>query len=321
MGSEVLARRRRKKKKRQSEFDALVSLPWPVGIVTGVVLFVAIRYGVGAGILLTGNTYLVPMAESLSNGALAPLAWLALGMCWLASLFSAVTDKRESKPRRTKKRGSMRRAPSVEPLPAQTPAPVSPHVHDQPPCEAPSPEDTNRPAPVTAENIANLSWLQFEHLIAASYRRKGFSAELTAEGADEGIDIVLRERDNVLLVQCKHWNSYQVGVNVARELFGVMHAKGARKAILATSGRLTAEAERFCKENAIYWLDAKRLPAFIDPDAMPSQSDIAADRDSRCPLCGAAMVPRTARQSGRKFWGCVRYPTCRGKRFAGTRHG
>ncbi len=319
---------RRRRKKQQSGFGALASLPWPVGIVLGVVLFVLIRYGVGAALLFTDNMYLVPMSEPLRNGALAPVAWLALGICWLASLFSAVTRQREPRRRRPKKRASMRRSPSVEPLPAQTPVPASPSLDPQPSAyaqpssfEEPSREDTSRPAPVTAENIANLSWLQFEHLIAASYRRKGFSAELTAEGADEGIDIVLRERDNVLLVQCKHWNSYQVGVSVARELFGVMHAKGARKAVLATSGRLTAEAERFCKENAIYWLDAKRLPTFIDPDAMPPQAEIAADRDSRCPLCGATMVRRTARQSGRKFWGCVRYPTCRGKRFAGAPHG
>lgn len=319
---------RRRRKRRQSGFDALASLPWPVGIVAGVVLFVLIRYGLGAAILSTDNMYLAPMAEPLSNGALAPIAWLALGICWLAALFSAVTKKREPRARRPKKRGSIRRAPSIEPLPAQTAAPGSPNldpqpsVHDQSPASEPfSADQTNRSAPVTAENIANLSWLQFEHLIAASYRRKGFSAELTAEGADGGIDIVLRERDNVLLVQCKHWNSYQVGVNVARELFGVMHAKGARKAILATSGRLTAEAERFCKENAIYWLDAKRLPTFIDPRAMPPQAEIAADRDSRCPLCGATMVRRTARQSGHKFWGCVRYPACRGKRFSGASHG
>ena len=78
--------------------------------------------------------------------------------------------------------------------------------------------------------------------------------------------------------------------SVARELFGVMHAKGARKAVLATSGRLTAEAQRFCRDNAIYWLDADRLPGFIDPQAMPPQAEIAADRGSRCPLCSAVGV-------------------------------
>ena len=31
-----------------------------------------------------------------------------------------------------------------------------------------------------------------------------------------------------------------------------------------------------------------------------------------CPECGAPMVPRTAKDS--KFWGCARYPKCRGSR-------
>jgi len=274
---------------------------------------------------MSGNAYLVPMTESLREGALAPLAWLLLGLCWLASVISFF--KRERKPR-VAKTSPIRCDPSVDPLAQPTRDPVSPGIAQWRSVDAATPTDPaqpssnpNVPALVTAENIANLSWLQFEHLIAASYRRKGFHAELTPEGADGGVDIVLRERENVLLVQCKHWNSYQVGVNIARELFGVMHAQGARKAVLATSGRLTAEAERFCRDNAIYWLDADRLPGFIDPDAMPPQREIAADRASRCPLCGDTMVRRTGRKSGRRFWGCVRYPICRGKRFTEAVHG
>jgi hypothetical protein len=36
-----------------------------------------------------------------------------------------------------------------------------------------------------------------------------------------------------------------------------------------------------------------------------------------CPQCGAGMVRRTAKRSrrrGTKFWGCSRYPSCRGTR-------
>lgn len=35
----------------------------------------------------------------------------------------------------------------------------------------------------------------------------------------------------------------------------------------------------------------------------------------RCPKCGSKMTLRTARQgkySGRQFWGCLRYPNCKG---------
>lgn len=40
-----------------------------------------------------------------------------------------------------------------------------------------------------------------------------------------------------------------------------------------------------------------------------------------CPLCSSSMVLRTARRgrnSGSKFWGCSRYPACRGTRAAGA---
>ncbi|WP_158583444.1 restriction endonuclease [Salinisphaera sp. Q1T1-3] len=167
---------------------------------------------------------------------------------------------------------------------------------------------------MTNHNIANLSWQQFEQLVAASFRRKGFVATLTADGADEGVDIVLTERDNVLLVQCKHWAARPVGVNIVRELFGVMHAKTARKAILATSGLLTPDAHRFCRENSIHCIDAEALPSFIDPAAMPPQHEIVGNRSDLCPLCGAAMVTRTASRSGRRLRGCSRFPACKGTR-------
>ena len=34
----------------------------------------------------------------------------------------------------------------------------------------------------------------------------------------------------------------------------------------------------------------------------------------KCPDCGGPMVPRTAKADGRKFWGCVQFPRCRGTR-------
>jgi Zn-finger domain associated with topoisomerase type I len=35
---------------------------------------------------------------------------------------------------------------------------------------------------------------------------------------------------------------------------------------------------------------------------------------TKCPRCNAHMVERTNRQNGEKFWGCSRYPKCRGTR-------
>lgn len=43
----------------------------------------------------------------------------------------------------------------------------------------------------------------------------------------------------------------------------------------------------------------------------PVSTDAAAPA---CPSCGAPMVLRTSRKDGRKFWGCPKYPQCRGTR-------
>ena len=312
---------RRRHGRQESVLELIAGAPWPVGVILGVLGFVLVRYGIGWAASQSENPYLVALTAGFRDGSLAPLAWVCLGVCWFAACISIVLGRisqRQERPARRKT--TPRRAPQWE-----MDTPPSAGVRAGPPSHGPAAgsavsAEGPSPAPVTRRNIADLSWLQFEHLIAASFRAKGFSAELTCEGADEGIDIVLRERDNVLIVQCKHWLCQRVDVATVRELYGVMHAKNARKAILATSHRLTAEAQRFCQTNAIYCIDADNLMAFIDPAAMPAQADINAERQSRCPLCGAGMVRRVAHKSKQPFFGCSRYPTCRGKRFAHACH-
>jgi len=49
-------------------------------------------------------------------------------------------------------------------------------------------------------------------------------------------------------------------------------------------------------------------------DESENKIDESANLD--CPDCGGAMLPRTNRQNGQKFWGCKKYPQCKGTRDA-----
>lgn len=51
----------------------MTSLPWPVGLVAGVIAFVAIRYGIGWAALASGHAYLVPMSEGGVTAHYRPL--------------------------------------------------------------------------------------------------------------------------------------------------------------------------------------------------------------------------------------------------------
>jgi restriction system protein len=179
-------------------------------------------------------------------------------------------------------------------------------------------------------SIRKLSWQDFEHLVAEAYRRKGYRAQtLGSPSGDGGVDIELTGTDGaIVLVQCKHWRAYKVGVSKVRELLGGVVSRGATRGILVTSGRFTREALLFGEQNRkIEMVDGAQLTQLIDsvrhgPAATGSTNGSTGQGTADappCPICGATMLLRTARrglQAGKRFWGCPRYPACRGIRPA-----
>jgi len=170
-------------------------------------------------------------------------------------------------------------------------------------------------------SIRLLDWRQFETLLAEHYRRRKFRVrENLRGGADGGADLWLDNDDGLYLVQCKQWRSQKVGVQVVRELYGVMAGEGAPGGAVITSGLFTADAEAFARGKPIDLVDGARLETMIGKvqrsggahhTQPPDRSD---DRVPECPNCGAPLVLRTAkkgRNAGSQFYGCSTFPACR----------
>lgn len=160
-------------------------------------------------------------------------------------------------------------------------------------------------------SIRALSWRQFELLCGELYRRQGFSVvENGLGGADGGVDLILGRRGETWLVQCKHWSRSAVGVREIRELYGVLAAEGADCGVLVTSGGFTADALDFAAGKPLELIDGRELAERVREVRRPAGAAPA------CPQCGGRMVSRVAKQGGRagqRFWGCARYPACRGR--------
>ena len=205
----------------------------------------------------------------------------------------------------------------------------------------------NLSANPTADTLDGMDWQTFERLVGEIFRRQGFQVvETGGGGPDGGVDLVLRREGETHLVQCKQWRAYRVGVNVVRELYGVMAARGAASGYVVTSGRFTEEARAFAEGRHIRLLDGPRLlglirqvrpaagpsvstpvsprparsvaqaaaPAATPPSAAPTAPD-ASTAPPACPACGQTMVRRVAKRganAGQAFWGCTGYPGCRG---------
>lgn len=189
----------------------------------------------------------------------------------------------------------------------------------------------------TAAVLDGMSWQQFEKLVGEGFRLQGYRvAETGGGGADGGVDLVLTKGSEKSLVQCKQWRAFKVGVDVVRELYGVMAAHGATGGFVVTSGRFTDDAAAFAKGRNIQLWDGAQLhalirraeagvaspPAPVEP-ALEPQHRPAVPAQHRtgevpsCPVCAKPMVQRTAKRgasAGSAFWGCSGYPACRGTR-------
>lgn len=191
---------------------------------------------------------------------------------------------------------------------------------------------TSNPA---SDALEGMSWREFETLVGEGFRRNGFRVmETGGGGPDGGVDLVLRKPgkngDEKYLVQCKQWRAYKVGVDVVRELYGVMAASGAAGGFVVTSGRFTDEAARFASGRNVTLVDGVKLKALLrqtqatgehssDPKTVATEAQTVAPsvQAHACPLCSKPMARRAAKRganAGNEFWGCTDYPTCRGTR-------
>jgi len=274
-------------KRKEGGIELLASMPWPIGFVLGIVAYIVIRYGIGWYMSTVNNPVWQAMGRQLSAGAYAPFAWIALIICWIAALVSFM--------------GSRRRRHLLE---KQT----------------------------GLDSLRAMSWREFEMLVGEAFRRQGYTIQETGlGGADGGIDLILRKDGKTTLVQCKQWKTQRVDVKVVREMFGLLAHHGAAAVKIVAIGDYTADAQRFAQGKPIELIHGEALLAMVREVQTPTLTKAttvttrpvvttmpapALSANPVCPRCGADMVQRSSRQTKDHFWGCAKYPACRGTRAA-----
>ncbi len=166
--------------------------------------------------------------------------------------------------------------------------------------------------------LRQLEWKRFELLCAAYYSAVGFRSHTLRCGADGGIDVKLFKGDAsepLAVVQCKAWNTRQVGVKEIRELLGVMAHEKVRRGIFITTSTYTADALRFGAANPISLLDGAgfigkmlALPKHRQ-DALLQEAFEGDYKTPSCPSCGIKAVRKEGKRGA--FWGCPNFPRCK----------
>ena len=177
-------------------------------------------------------------------------------------------------------------------------------------------------AQTSLDSLRDLPWKRFEDVLAEAYRRQGYHVkEMLGGGADGGVDLLLRRDEQIVVVQCKRWKGKPVAVQVVRELYGVMIDQRASAAKIVATTSFTSDAVAFAKGKPIELVDSNALRRLVRDVQTTSHIKVSSDDADHlsptCPRCNTPMVLREVRRgphAGRKFWGCVNYPKCRGTR-------
>ena len=112
------------------------------------------------------------------------------------------------------------------------------------------------------KRLKKLSWSEFEHLCRILFEEEGWQVrENEKKGADGGVDLWMKKRRSVAIVQCKKYEDARVTIKVVREMYGLMYEYDADRVFIVTTSEFTKECYRFVEDKTIELINGEKLVA------------------------------------------------------------
>jgi restriction system protein len=161
-------------------------------------------------------------------------------------------------------------------------------------------------------NIRLLNSEEFEWVVGEVFRREGWKVRETGrqDGPDGNIDLELTKGSDRRIVQCKRWQSWEVGIDQVRAFAGTLLREklAGKQGMYVTLSNFTTQARDEAKKTGITIIDGQGLYARVERSR----------RTEPCPDCGNAMV---LDRSHRGWWLRCVAGNCSGKRDLGNEPG
>ena len=164
----------------------------------------------------------------------------------------------------------------------------------------------------TPQFLQAMDPLAFELLVAEVYRQLGYEVSLTPATGDGGVDAFARKDGRLTIIQCKRVKG-SVGEPILRDIYGALHATGAHRAIVVTTGSVSRQARAWMQGKPMEIIQSEELSKLIDStigrqSVVPEWFQVQ-ERSDLCPRCYNAL--RVVKGRRGRFLGCTSYPQCR----------
>lgn len=81
-------------RRKESGIEVVASIPWPIGIMLGLIGYIAIRYEIGWFLASSTNPFLSTLGKQAAAGGYAPIGWMLLGACWIGAFASFLGQRK-----------------------------------------------------------------------------------------------------------------------------------------------------------------------------------------------------------------------------------
>ena len=176
--------------------------------------------------------------------------------------------------------------------------------------------------------LETLEWPDFELLIAEIYRRKGYMVEISSGfGSEGGRDLVFKQGDSTLLVECKHWKvlkDYKISAPEIMGLYQWVMSEPGQHGLFITSGEFMDETKAFVEGKPIQLMGMTEIKNLFSQVKRPKEDllDIkswvdefiahSTVTDPVCPKCQQPMELIDP-ASDKPMWICSDNLRCNGK--------
>ncbi|WP_115510046.1 restriction endonuclease [Xanthomonas arboricola] len=274
------------RRKKQSGFEALAALPWPLGFVAGIVAYLGVRYGIGWWFSQQGGMLSQGFAQQ-SSGMFAPLAWTLLGVCWLAALFSYLRTR--------SRRRFLETRTTLESLAAGGWRQFERLVGEAFRRQGYSVEETGLGGADGGIDLILRKDGRRTLVQCKQWKRQQVGVSIVREM----YGLLAHHQAHAVKIVCigsytKDAERFADGKPI--ELIG---GEQLLEMIQAVQRQATAQATT---------ISLRIEPVFTSPDSTTAPAVAIPS----CPRCGGALVQRRNRRTGENFLGCIQFPKCRG---------
>lgn len=275
-------------RRREGGLELIAAMPWPVGLVLGLIGFAAVRWGLPWFLGSFGGQLGAALASQLQNGTASVLAYLVLALCWIAAGVSYI--------------GSLQRRRLLE---TQTGL-----------------ESLRAMSWKQFEMLVGEAFRRQGYAIAETGlggADGGVDLILRKDGRQTLVQCKQWKSRSVSVSTVREmWGllSHHGADTVKIVCVGKFTRDAERfaegKAIELIAGEQLLSMVRASQGASSSATATERVEPVLSA-APPAE---ASPRAPQCPKCEAGMTLRKNRRNGESFWGCDNYPGCRGTRVA-----